>query len=104
MSMLSVYVFLNLAGSHRLALAQAAIIFVLTLAGGIVAVLPAGIGTFQAAALIGLISFGYSEEESLVLAVVLQVQALILASLYALVLLAYTDFKLSDLRQLEPSS
>lgn len=75
-SLLSVHVVLVLAGRSNVDIWQSSTVFLLTILGGLVAVLPAGVGTFQAAAMVGLVSFGFSAEESLVLAIALQVAAL----------------------------
>jgi uncharacterized membrane protein YbhN (UPF0104 family) len=79
---------------------EAGTVFILTLIGGIISVLPAGMGTFQAAALIGLVGIGYSEEEGLMLAILLQIQALALASCHAAFVLGFGDFRLSQVRSL----
>lgn len=99
-SMLSIFVFLNVAGTLSVSFTQAGAVFVLTLIGGLVAVLPAGLGGFQAAALIGLLAIGYSEEESLVLAILLHVQALLFAGAYAAIFASFTDFRMSNLKNL----
>ena len=99
-SMLSIFIFLNIAGSLSISFAQATAVFVLTLIGGLVAVLPAGLGGFQAAALIGLLGIGYSEEESLVLAILLHVQALLFAGAYTAIFASFTNFRMSNLKNL----
>lgn len=97
-SAISVHVAIGIAASHPTTLLQSMQIFVLTLIGGMVAVLPAGIGTFQAAAMVGLVAAGFSTEESLVLAIFLQIQAMALASIYAGIMLVTSRFDLSSLR------
>ena len=99
-SMLSIYTFLSIAGSLSISFAQAAVVFILTLIGGLVAVLPAGLGGFQAAAIIGLLGIGFSEEESLVLSIFLHVQALLFAGIYAAIFACFTEFRVSNLKNL----
>lgn len=96
-SALTVHLAIGIVGSHPTTLIQSLQIFVLTLIGGMVAVLPAGIGTFQAAAMIGLVAAGFSTEESLVLGIFLQIQAMVLASVYAVVMLLTSRFDMSVL-------
>lgn len=97
-SMLSLHVALAVAGSRTLTVLETGILFLATLAGGALAILPAGIGTFQAAAIICLVGFGFSKEESIVLAVMLHVQALIYACLHTIFVVTRNGFDLSRIR------
>lgn len=101
-SVASVHVVIGIAGSHPTTIVQSIQIFLLTIIGGMIAVLPAGIGTFQAAAMIGLIGSGFSTEESLILAVFLQIQSMVLASVYAGVVLTSGRFDLTLLKASRP--
>lgn len=95
-SLLSVHIVLSLAGTQPVSLVQSSTVFLLTILGGLIAVLPAGAGTFQAAAMVGLVSFGFGSEESLILAIALQVAALAFPVGYLIVVatLRGSDFDL----------
>lgn len=97
-SLLSVYTVLSLGATQPMTLGQSSTVFLLTILGGLIAVLPAGAGTFQAAAMVGLVSFGLSNEESLILAIALQIAALAFPVAYLIVVAAFKGGDLDLIR------
>lgn len=96
--LLSVYVCLRLASDQPISVGQAGIVYLLTLIGGLLAILPAGVGTFQAAAMIGLLRFGYSAESGAVMAILLQISALAYAAAHSLLLIATNEFSVAGFK------
>jgi glycosyltransferase 2 family protein len=64
---LTIALFFHAAGSISLGLSGALLVFVATTIGGAIPALPGGLGTYEAAAVFSLKSFGYSFEEALAL-------------------------------------
>lgn len=87
-SAFSLYALVAICGTVPLGLGKAVVVFVCTLVGGLFALLPAGIGTYQAAAIFALTQFGFPTEEATILSVLLQVQAMAFAVLYTAVRVA----------------
>ncbi|MEM9028333.1 MAG: lysylphosphatidylglycerol synthase transmembrane domain-containing protein [Pseudomonadota bacterium] len=66
-------VFLKMAGSIELTIAQVLVVFVMASAGLALAIAPGGIGTFEAGFVAGMSLYGYAFDEALLLAVVVRV-------------------------------
>jgi hypothetical protein len=77
-----VAVFLMLVGSQEVTFSSVSVVFLLSLLGGVVAVLPAAVGTFHASAMFGLVMVGYAPNEALVLAIGLHIQAFVFALVF----------------------
>jgi hypothetical protein len=59
--------------------AEVSAVFILSLLGGMIAILPAGFGTFHASATFGMILIGYPQQAAIALAVALHLQAFVFA-------------------------
>lgn len=79
-----IYALLAIAGSLPISIPQAGFVFLCTLLGGLIAVLPAATGTFHAAGAAGLMIVGYGASESIVLATALHLQAFLFPSVYSI--------------------
>ncbi|PCJ69287.1 MAG: hypothetical protein COA62_11745 [Rhodobiaceae bacterium] len=97
-SYLGVHFLISLGGSVDVTLTDTLFIFVLTLVGGAVAILPAGLGTYQAAAIFGLQFIGFGFEEALTLAVAMHILSLLFEIPFSACVLLYEDISLRDFR------
>lgn len=97
-SILMVYSLLAFAGSKPVTIAMAAFIFLCTVFGGLVAVLPAAAGTFHAAGFGGLVLVGYAPAEAVVLATGLHIQAFLFPALYSVWNVLSGTWNLSEIR------
>ena len=97
-SILMVYSLLAIAGSKPVTIAMAAFIFLCTVFGGLVAVLPAAAGTFHAAGFGGLVLVGYSPAEAVVLATGLHIQAFLFPALYSVWSVLSGTWNLGEIR------
>lgn len=88
LSYLQTAVFLPAAGSIPIGLSGALVVFVAGAAGGAIPALPGGFGTFEAAVVFALKSYGYSLEEALLIAVTLHASQLVVSVVGATVIVA----------------
>ncbi len=82
------YAFLTLSGSRALGAGDVLVVFLAGTAGLIVAVAPAGLGTFEGAIVLALGLFGYTISEALALAVGLRIATIMPSGIIALRVLA----------------
>lgn len=94
---LIIALFFHAAGSIPLGLSGALLVFVATTIGGAIPALPGGLGTYEAAAVFSLKSFGYSFEEALALGIALHVTMFIFPLLIALVIVTTEKIGISAL-------
>jgi len=78
--------FFHAVGSIPLGLSGVLVVFVASTIGAAIPALPGGLGTYEAAAVFSLKSFGYSFEEALALSIALHVTMFIFPLLIALVI------------------
>ena len=97
-SMLMVYTLLVFGGSLPVTLAGAALVFLMTLLGGMIAVLPAAAGTFHAAGFAGLAMLGYPPAEAAVLSIALHVQAFLFPVGYSVFQIGLGRWSISQFR------
>jgi len=90
------YVFFRIAGSIPLNYFEAMAVFVAISMAYAIPALPAGIGVFEASAVFAMMTFGYTGEESLALAVVLHLCTLIAPLLITIWILVLEDIKLAE--------
>jgi hypothetical protein len=83
---LTIALFFHAAGSIPLGLFEILLVFVATTIGGAIPALPGGLGTYEAAAVFSLKSFGYSFEEALALGFALHATLFCLPLISALVI------------------
>jgi glycosyltransferase 2 family protein len=88
LSYLQTAVFLSAAGSIPIGLSGALVVFVAGAAGGAIPALPGGFGTFEAAVVFALKSYGYSIEEALLIAVTLHASQLFVSAVGAAAIIA----------------
>ena len=86
-SYINIFLFLELGGSLSVGLPGALLVFVLTTLGGAIPILPGGLGTYEAAAVIALCSLGYDYDEALALSLTLHASQLILPFLFAILIM-----------------
>lgn len=97
-SIMMVYLLLSMGSSQPVTLVTASFVFLCTLLGGTIAILPAAAGTFHAAGIGGMLIVGYSPLEAAVLAAALHVQAFLFPILYSLWRILVGSWNLADLR------
>lgn len=86
-SFLSAFLLLSVAGDIKIGVYGVLLVFVCTTVGGAVPALPAGLGTYEAAAVFALTSLGYSFADALVLAVTLHSAQLVLPLILTLAII-----------------
>ena len=97
-SYLGIHFLIQLAGSVDVTMTDTLFVFVLTLAGGAIGILPAGLGTYQAAAIFGLQIIGFGLEEALVLSAAMHVLSLLFEVPFSAFVLLSEDLSLRDFR------
>lgn len=97
LSYLSIFVFLELAGSISVGYSGALLLFVMTTLGGAIPALPGGLGTYEAAAVLALRSLGYGFDEALILAVMMHVSQVILPFVLAMLIMMTERIGVSSL-------
>jgi glycosyltransferase 2 family protein len=97
LSYLSIFVFLELAGSIAVGYSGALLVFVMTTLGGAIPALPGGLGTYEAAAVLALRSLGYGFDEALILAVMMHVSQVILPFVLAMLFMMTERIGVSSL-------
>lgn len=88
LSLLNVFVFLSLAGSHDIDFKGALALFVATTIGGAVPALPGGFGGYEAAAILVLRPYGYSTAEAFALGLGLHLAQFVIPLVMSAVILA----------------
>lgn len=97
LSYLSIFVFLELAGSVSVGYSGALLVFVMTTLGGAIPALPGGLGTYEAAAVVALRELGYGFDEALALALAMHAAQLVLPFIWAVYILCRDRIGLSSL-------
>lgn len=91
------YFFINYVGSINLTLGQIITVFTLTTIGGVVAVLPAGIGTYEAAFVISAGIYGYEFSEALIIGILLHLSTILQPLLISIFILTTERSGISNL-------
>jgi len=93
------YIFFRLVGSIPLSYFEAVAVFVTISLAYAIPALPAGIGAYEAGAVFALMTFGYTAEESLALAIVLHISTFLTPLLITIWIIFREDMKLSEFIQ-----
>lgn len=93
----SFWTFLNIAGQHPLSWSAVLQVFVLSTIGLAVAVAPGGLGTFEAAVMIGLSAHGYELSEAAILAVAFRLANLVPSAVIVVVMVLRDEVNLATL-------
>lgn len=96
----SVYVCLNTITERSFSIGESAFVFFMTLVGGLIAVLPAGIGTFHAMATYALTEIGVELHEAAAISIVLHIQAYVFAVLFTAYVIAVKRAPFSEIKTL----
>lgn len=93
----NIFVFISLAGSLPVGFSGALVLFVFTTIGAAIPLLPGGLGTYEASAVLALRSLGYSFDEALALAIALHVAQIAMTFLLALAVMLVDRIGISSL-------
>lgn len=93
----SFWTFLNIAGQHPLSWSAVLQVFVLSTIGLAVAVAPGGLGTFEAAVMLGLSAHGYELSEAAILAVAFRLANLVPSAMVVVLMVLLDEVNLRTL-------